>query len=57
MKGHAPMILAATAAVALTALALAGCSSSGSSPLQVASIGTSSAPGTSSGASVDPGDQ
>ncbi len=55
MKGHAPRTLAATAAVALTALTLAGCSSSGSSPLQVASIGTSSAPGTSSGASADPG--
>ena len=55
MKGHALRILAATAAVALTALALAGCSSSGSSPPQVASIGTSSAPGTSSGASADPG--
>ena len=55
MKGHALTILAATAAVALTALALAGCSSSGSSPSQVASIGTSSAPGTSSGASADPG--
>ena len=49
MKGHALRILTATAAVALTALALAGCSSSGSSPSQVASIGTSSAPGTSSG--------
>ena len=55
MKGHALRILAATAAVALTALALAGCSSSGSSPSQVASIETSSAPGTSSGASADPG--
>src|SRR5580704_16033980 len=55
MKGHALRILAATAAVALTALALAGCSSSGSSPSQVASIETSSAPGTSSGASSDPG--
>jgi len=53
MKGHALRILAATAAVALTALALAGCSSSGSSPPQVASIGTSS--GTSSEASPDPG--
>jgi hypothetical protein len=55
MKGHALRILAATAAVALIALALAGCSSSGSSPSQVASIETSSAPGTSSGASADPG--
>src|SRR3984957_13071038 len=55
MKGHALRTLAATAAVALTALALAGCSSSGSSPSQVASIETSSAPGTSSGASADPG--
>src|ERR1700722_12896770 len=55
MKGHALRILAATVAVALTALALAGCSSSGSSPSQVASIETSSAPGTSSGASADPG--
>src|ERR1700733_14104563 len=56
MKGHAIRILAATVAVALTALALAGCSiSSGSSPSQVASIETSSAPGTSSGASADPG--
>jgi hypothetical protein len=55
MKGHVLRILAATAAVALTALALAGCSSSsGSSPLLIASIGTSSAPGTSSGASADP---
>ena len=55
MKGHALSILAATAAVALTALALAGCSSSGSSSPQIASIETSSAPGTSSGASADPG--
>ena len=55
MKGHALRILAATAAVALTALALAGCSSSGSSPSQVASIEASSAPGTSPGASADPG--
>jgi hypothetical protein len=55
MKGHPLRILAATATVALTALALAGCSSSGSSPPQVASIGTSSAPGTSSRASADPG--
>ena len=53
MKGHALRILAATAAVALTALALAGCSSSGSSPPQVATIGTSS--GTRSEASPDPG--
>jgi hypothetical protein len=43
-------ILAAGAALALAALVLAGCSSGSSSP-QVASLGTSSAPGTS----ADPG--
>ncbi|MGH3203744.1 MAG: hypothetical protein ACRDOA_21840 [Streptosporangiaceae bacterium] len=35
------------AALALAAFALAGCTSSGSSPAQVASLGTSSAPGSS----------
>lgn len=46
-------ILAAAAALALAALAVAGCSSSGSSVPPVASLGTSSAPGTST--SADPG--
>jgi hypothetical protein len=46
-------ILAAAAALALAALALAGCSGSGSSAPQVASLGTSSGPGTST--SADPG--
>ena len=58
MKGHALRNLAATATVALTALALAalalaGCTSSGSSASPVASLGTSSGPGTST--SADPG--
>lgn len=46
-------VLAAAAALALAALALAGCSGSGSSVPPVASLGTSSAPGTST--SADPG--
>jgi hypothetical protein len=52
----APRILAAAAALALAALALAGCTSSRSSVPQVASLGTSSAPptSTSSGSSADP---
>ncbi|MGH3150218.1 MAG: hypothetical protein ACRDOB_05760 [Streptosporangiaceae bacterium] len=45
-------ILATAAALALTVLALTGCSSGGSSPPQVASLGTSSGPGTST--SADP---
>src|SRR5579859_2004285 len=45
-------ILTVAAALALAALALAGCSSSGSSGPQVASLGTSSLPGTST--SADP---
>jgi hypothetical protein len=45
-------ILAAAAALALAALGLVGCSSSGSSPPQVASLGTGSGPGTST--SADP---
>lgn len=46
-------VLAAAAALALAALTMVGCSSSGSSVPPVASLGTSSAPGTST--SADPG--
>jgi hypothetical protein len=45
-------VIAVAAALALATLAVAGCSSSGSSPPQVASLGTSSGPGTST--SADP---
>jgi hypothetical protein len=50
-------ILAVAAALALAALALAGCTSSGSNSPQIASLGTSSgaATGISSGTSADPG--
>ena len=57
MKGNADSSArgrpGALAALALAALALAGCSSSGSSVPPVASLGTTSAPGTST--SADPG--
>jgi len=46
-------IITVAAALALAALAVAGCSSSGSSAPQVASLGASSLPGTST--SADPG--
>jgi hypothetical protein len=46
-------ILTVAAALALAALALAGCTSSGSSAPQVASLGASSLPGTST--TADPG--
>jgi hypothetical protein len=58
MKGNADRrpgalrILAVATALALAAFALAGCTSSGSSSSQVASLGTSSAPGSST--SADP---
>jgi len=48
MKGNGALVIL----VAAAALALAGCSSSGSSSPQVASLGTSSGPATSSGPGI-----
>jgi hypothetical protein len=52
MKGNADRTLVAAAVLTLAVLALAGCTSSGPSASPVASLGTSSGPGTST--SADP---
>jgi hypothetical protein len=49
------LAILAVAALVLAALALAGCSSSGSSSPQVASLGTSAGPGTSTSAGTSSG--